>query len=68
MTWQKDAFLVKLWCEAPDHGEPPSAKLRGSVEHLPTHQRRYFSEIVDLITFLTTTAGNRRLEDDDATD
>jgi hypothetical protein len=59
---QQDAFLVKLWCESQAHGESPSTKLRGSVEHLATRQRRYFTEIVDLVTFLTTVAETSRLE------
>jgi hypothetical protein len=59
---QQDAFLVKLWCESQAHGESPSTKLRGSVEHLATRQRRYFTEIVDLVTFLTTVAETSRIE------
>jgi hypothetical protein len=49
MVWQTEAFLVNLWFESP-------AEWRGSVEHLKTRQRRYFSEIVDLVAFLTAYA------------
>lgn len=54
---QKDAFLVNLWFESRGHGEPESTEWRGSVEHLMTQQRRYFTEIVDLVTFLTEFTG-----------
>jgi hypothetical protein len=54
---QKDAFLVNLWFESRGLGEPQSTEWRGSVEHLMTQQRRYFTEIVDLVTFLTEFTG-----------
>lgn len=54
---QKDAFLVNLWFESREHGEPQSTEWRGSVEHLMTQQRRYFTEIVDLVAFLTEYTG-----------
>ena len=53
MARHKDAFLVNLWFESPGGGEPQSVEWRGSVEHLMTQQRRYFTDIVDLVTFLT---------------
>lgn len=49
MVRRKEAFLVNLWFESP-------AEWRGSVEHLTTRQRRYFSEIVELVAFLTAYA------------
>jgi hypothetical protein len=57
MARQKDAFLVNLWFESRGHGEEQSTEWRGSVEHLMTQQRRYFTEIVDLVTFLTEYTG-----------
>jgi hypothetical protein len=53
MARQKDAFLVNLWFESRGHGNQQSTEWRGSVEHLMTQQRRYFTEIVDLVAFLT---------------
>jgi hypothetical protein len=65
---QKDAFLVKLWSESQAHGESPSTKLRGSVEHLATRQRRYFSALVDLVSFLTSVTEMSDLEYDERID
>ena len=62
MARHKAAFLVNLWFESRERGEPPSARWRGSVEHLTTGKRRYFSEIVDLVTFLTAYAREHDLE------
>jgi hypothetical protein len=61
----KDAFLVNLWFES--HGEdgPESIEWRGSVEHLMTQQRRYFTDIVDLVTFLTAYTPKSRPENSD---
>jgi hypothetical protein len=64
MARHKDAFLVNLWFESGDRG-PQSAHWRGSVEHLMTQQRRYFTDIVDLVTFLTAYAPKGGLEDSD---
>ncbi len=44
------AFLVRTWCESGDASAP--AVWRGSVEHLPTKQRRYFREFADLCAFI----------------
>jgi hypothetical protein len=54
MARHKDAFLVNLWFESDEQEEPRRTAWRGSVEHLMTQQRRYFTEIVDLVTFLTS--------------
>jgi hypothetical protein len=48
----KDAFLVNLWFESCGTGEKQPIAWRGSVIHLLTQERRYFTEIVDLVTFL----------------
>lgn len=52
MGRHKDAFLVNLWFESGGQGGEQPAALRGSVIHLMTQERRYFTEIVDLVTFL----------------
>jgi hypothetical protein len=42
-------FLVRMWQE----GTPPSSKAwRGSVEHVPSGQRIYFSSLRDLDDFI----------------
>jgi hypothetical protein len=46
------AFLVRTWRETGDAGA--SAEWRGSVEHLPTKQRRYFRDFADLCAFILT--------------
>jgi hypothetical protein len=52
MARRKDAFLVNLWFERNGPGEPRAADWRGSVEHLTTRRRLYFTDIVELVTFL----------------
>jgi hypothetical protein len=59
----KDTFLVNLWFESRGHGEAQSTEWRGSVEHLMTQQRRYFTDIVDLVAFLTAYTPKPSLED-----
>jgi hypothetical protein len=63
MARHKDAFLVNLWFESPSVDETQSIEWRGSVEHLMTHQRRYFTDIVDLVTFLTSYTPKNTIED-----
>lgn len=49
----KDSFLITLWIEA-DGAEPAVVfPWRGSVEHLGTKVRLYFSDPNELIGFLT---------------
>jgi hypothetical protein len=50
MQSRKDAFLLNLWVEAADGGE--LARWRGSIEHLATRQRYYFTVLADLVRFL----------------
>ena len=52
MARHKDAFLVNLWFESGANGEQQPIAWRGSVVHLLTQERRYFTEIVDLVMFL----------------
>jgi hypothetical protein len=48
----KDSFLVTLWTEGGDAGTDAAPAWRGSVEHLPTKRRLYFSAPSELIGFL----------------
>jgi len=63
MSGRRQAFLVKLWVDdgASDaHATPPTGvSARGSVEHLESKRRLYFSEMAQLIEFLAVN-GNRR--------
>ncbi len=50
---RKHAFVLYLWVEGEpdrDQGEPA---WRGSIEHLPTKRRLYFSVLTDLMRFLS---------------
>jgi hypothetical protein len=49
MPSRKDAFLVNLWVEAT---EDKPARWRGSIEHLATRQRYYFTVLSELVRFL----------------
>jgi hypothetical protein len=62
MAPQKEAFLINLWFESREQGEPSPVAWRGSVVHLFTQERRYFTEIADLVTFLTAYAGRPAAE------
>ncbi|MGH7728455.1 MAG: hypothetical protein ACREM2_06670 [Vulcanimicrobiaceae bacterium] len=42
-------FVVRMWQEAGDGSRTP---WRGSVEHVGTGERRFFSSLVDLTEFL----------------
>jgi hypothetical protein len=53
MARHKDAFLVHLWFESCGQDDAQPVAWRGSVTHLMSQERRYFTEIVDLVTFLT---------------
>ena len=48
---RKDVFLVNLWREGDGH-KLPSADWRGSVEHVHSRRRLYFTDLIDLVTFL----------------
>jgi hypothetical protein len=52
MARRKDAFLVNLWREL-RRDESGHAEWRGSVEHLASRRRLYFTGITDLVTFLS---------------
>lgn len=44
-------FVVRIWQE-PSEAVPPG-RWRGSVEHVPSGQRRYFASLGDLNQFMT---------------
>jgi len=62
MARRKEAFLVNLWFEPLGPGEPGPEPWRGSVVHLATKQRRYFSDFVELLTFLAAHASSAVVE------
>ena len=43
-------FMVRLWAETPGESAPPD--WRGVVEHAASGQRRYFTSLDDMLTFL----------------
>lgn len=49
---REHAFLVRTWCESGLAGARP--EWRGSVDHLPSKQRRYFRDLADLTAFILT--------------
>lgn len=46
-------FVVRLWSEAAEKTRLP---LRGSVEHIPSGQRLYFTSLNDLSDFIALKA------------
>ena len=56
MNRRKYAFLVSVWVETGDE-ERDMRQWRGSVEHLATKRRFYFSEIAELVDFLALWIG-----------
>jgi hypothetical protein len=62
MARRKEAFLVNLWFEPRGPGEPGPEPWRGSVVHLATKQRRYFSDFVELLMFLAAHASSAVVE------
>jgi hypothetical protein len=65
MARRKDTFVVNLWLEPDETGQPRGADWRGSVEHLTTRRRLYFSDLVELVAFLAAHATAPRPEDGD---
>lgn len=50
-------FIVRLWSEP--HQPTPQA-WRGSVEHIPSGQRLYFSSLIDLADFIGLRLGSEK--------
>ena len=61
MGRRKQAFLVTLWREDDPVETAPTTRgwQRGSVQHLKTRQRLYFTDITELLEFLASWAGRR---------
>jgi hypothetical protein len=54
MARRKETFIVKLWIDSDGGGTGTQRSgCRGSVEHLATRRRLYFSEVVELVEFLS---------------
>jgi hypothetical protein len=53
MARRKESFIVKLWIDSDAATGAQRAGCRGSVEHLATRRRLYFSEVVELVEFLS---------------
>jgi hypothetical protein len=49
----KDAFLVNLWFESAGERDARAVEWRGCVQHLMTQERRYFTDVGELVSFLT---------------
>jgi hypothetical protein len=43
-------FIVRIWLEQ-SNGQPPD-QWRGSVEHIPSARRFYFTALSDLLDFI----------------
>jgi hypothetical protein len=63
MARHKEAFVVNRWFESRGPGKLGTVEWRGSVEHVMTQNRRYFTDIVDLVSFLTAYAPNNQTEE-----
>ena len=61
----KDSFLVTLWSEGRGAGTDAALAWRGSVEHLSTKRRLYFSAPSELIGFLGSHIQNAGARVDD---
>jgi len=56
---QRHLFVVRLWCES----LPPASPIwRGSVEHIPSGQRLYFSSLIDLTDFIGLRLGGESIQ------
>jgi hypothetical protein len=57
MAQRKAAFLVNVWFD-----DSARVHVRGSVVHLSTQERRYFTDMVDLVAFLLLCSETGRAE------
>ena len=65
MGRRKDVFLVNLWREGAGQGQPRAADWRGSVEHVQSRRRLYFTDLIELVTFLTGYTNAAHVESDE---
>lgn len=59
----KDAFLVNLWFETTSDGDAAGSGWRGSVEHLASRRRLYFTALGDLVSFLSNYTASQKIDD-----
>ena len=57
MSRRKYSFVVHLWFDGDEEREFQASLWRGSIEHLPTQQRLYFSEFAEMVRFLASWIG-----------
>jgi len=62
MGRRKDVFLVTVWREGEGQGQPRATDWRGSIEHVHSRRRRYFTDLVDLVAFLAGYTNTGELE------
>lgn len=65
MGRRKDVFLLNLWREGEDSERARIADWRASIEHVQTRRRLYFTELIDLVTFLAGYTKPDNIEDRD---
>ncbi len=53
--WVQHVFIVRIWQEPAAEGQP--SPWRGSVEQVPSAERRYFSQLPDLQQFIVRWLG-----------
>jgi hypothetical protein len=44
-------FIVRIWSEVRERPELP-VELRGTIEHIPSGHKRYFTELNEMLAFL----------------
>jgi hypothetical protein len=62
MARRKDVFLVTVWRDGDVQDQPRAADWRGSVEHIHSRRRRYFTDLVELVAFLAGYTNTGELE------
>ena len=48
---QTEAFIVRIWLERRESEDAPVER-RGSVEHVSSGKRRYFTDLADMLHFI----------------
>jgi hypothetical protein len=62
MGRRKDVFLVNLWRDGGGYDQPAAADWRGSVEHVHSRRRLYFTDLIELVAFLAGYTNTGELE------